>query len=114
MKLYTPLSNKKGTDLVFYETAEMIFIVIVIVIVSIPNLRWRFLLPFYGEKSAVSRLSLWDTGTKAIKESPVTGLGLTGFSKNWERLNTDPNLDTHNFPHNIFLNFCWYFWYSTC
>ena len=33
MKLYTPLSNKKGTDLVFYETAEMIFIVIVIVMI---------------------------------------------------------------------------------
>jgi len=80
-------------------------IVIVIVIVSIPNLRWRFVLPFYGEKSAVSRLSLWNTGAKAIKESPILGLGLTGFNNNWQRLNTDPNLDTHNFPHNIFLNF---------
>lgn len=80
-------------------------IVMVIVIVCIPNLRWRFTLPFYGEKSAVSRLSLWDTGVKAIKEAPITGLGLTGFANNWERLNTDPNLDTHNFPHNIFFNF---------
>ncbi len=81
-------------------------IVAAIIIISVPNLRWRFLLPLYGEKSAVSRLSLWTTGTKAIKESPLTGLGLTGFSKNWERLNTDPGLtDTHNFPHNIFLDF---------
>jgi len=32
-------------------------------------------------------------------------MGLTGFSQNWERLNSDANLDTHNFPHNIFLNF---------
>jgi O-antigen ligase len=80
-------------------------IVIVIVIVSVPNLRWRFILPFYGEKSAVSRVSLWQTGVKAVKESPVLGLGLTGFAKNWDRLNADPNIDNHNFPHNIFLNF---------
>ena len=76
-----------------------------IIVAIVPNFRYRLLLPFYGEKSAVSRLSLWTTGAKAIKESPVFGLGLTGFSENWKRLNTDPNLDTHNFPHNIFLNF---------
>lgn len=80
-------------------------IIIVIVIISVPNLRWRFALPFYGEKSAVSRISLWTTGWKAVKESPIFGLGLTGFAKNWDRLNADPNIDTHNFPHNIFLNF---------
>jgi putative inorganic carbon (HCO3(-)) transporter len=75
-----------------------------LVIVSVPNLRYRLLLPFYGEKSAVSRFSLWETGLKGVKESPVIGLGLTGFSNNWVRLNTDPNIDNHNFPHNIFLN----------
>lgn len=80
-------------------------IVMVIVIISTPTLRYRILLPFYGEKSAVSRLSLWTTGWEGIKKHPVTGLGLTGFAQNWPRLNTDPNLDTHNFPHNIFLNF---------
>ena len=84
--------------------ASVFVIVIIIVIVSIPNLRWRFVLPFYGEKSAVSRLSLWNTGVKAIKEAPIVGLGLTGFAKQWPRLNTDPNLDSHNFPHNIFLD----------
>jgi len=62
------------------------------------------LLPFYGEKSAVSRFSLWHTGLKAAKQSPVLGLGLNGFGNNWKSLNTDPNLDTHNFPHNIFLD----------
>lgn len=76
-----------------------------IIIAVTPNFRYRLLLPFYGEKSAVSRLSLWTTGNKAIKESPIFGLGLTGFSQNWDRLNADPNLETHNFPHNIFLNF---------
>lgn len=79
-------------------------IIIAVLVISIPNLRWRFVLPFYGEKSAVSRLSLWTTGVKAIKQSPIFGLGLTGFSRNWKNLNTDPNLDTHNFPHNIFLD----------
>ena len=57
------------------------------------------------EKSTVSRFSLWTTGLKGIKESPILGLGLTGFSNQWNTLNTDPNLDTHNFPHNIFLDF---------
>jgi O-antigen ligase len=80
-------------------------IVIIIVIVSVPNLRYRLLLPFYGEKSSVSRLSLWETGIKGIKESPVFGLGLTGFSEQWITLNTDPGLtETHNLPHNIFLD----------
>jgi O-antigen ligase len=69
------------------------------------NLRYRVLLPFHGEKSAVSRVSLWGTGLKAIKENPVFGKGLTGFARNWDRLNTDPNIDRHNYPHNVFLNF---------
>jgi len=81
-------------------------IVIAIVIISVPNLYWRFALPFHGEKSTVSRASIWTTGWKGIQESPITGLGLTGFSRNWQRLNTDPGLtETHNFPHNIFLDF---------
>ncbi len=80
-------------------------IIIVIVIVSVPNLRWRFILPFYGEKSASSRVELWQDGLRAVKESPVLGLGLTGFANSYGQLNTDPTLDTHNFPHNIFLNF---------
>ncbi len=76
-----------------------------IVIIAVPNLRWRFVLPFYGEKSSVSRLSLWQTGWKGVKESPIFGLGLTGFANSWPRLNTDPGLtDAHNFPHNIFLD----------
>ncbi len=76
------------------------------VVLIYPNLRWRLLLPFYGEKSAVSRFSLWDTGWKGIKESPLTGLGLTGFARQWHTLNTDPGLASasHNFPHNIFLD----------
>jgi len=94
-------ADKKIRKLALYG-----IIVIIIVIISIPNLRWRFTLPFYGEKSAVSRSSLWETGWKGIKESPILGLGLTGFSNNWTRLNTDAGLtETHNFPHNIFLDF---------
>ena len=80
-------------------------LILLIGVAITPNLRYRVLLPFYGEKSAVSRISLWKTGVKAVKESPVLGLGLNGFSNEWTRLNTDPNLDSHNFPHNIFLDF---------
>ncbi len=99
--VYTLIAGDKKIRKIIFIT----FILTTLTIIATPNLRYRFLLPFYGEKSAVSRLSLWNTGIKAIQESPVFGLGLTGFSNNWERLNTDPNLETHNFPHNIFLNF---------
>lgn len=84
--------------------ALVILTAILLIIIIVPALRWRVILPLYGEKSAVSRVSLWHTGWKAVNESPLLGLGLTGFAKNWDRLNTDPNIDRHNFPHNIFLN----------
>lgn len=86
--------------------ATLIGIVVCSAIVfSIPNLRYRIVLPFYGEKSAVARFSLWDTGSKMIKDSPIFGKGLIGFGNNWDKYNTDPNLDHYNSPHNIVLNF---------
>lgn len=75
------------------------------VVFAVPNLRYRVLLPFHGEKSTVSRFSLWQTGEKMIQSSPVLGLGVSGFDTNWENFNTDPNLEHYNFPHNIVLNF---------
>ncbi len=80
-------------------------VVAVVVIAAVPNLRYRVVLPFYGEKSAVARLSLWETGQKMIKDSPVLGQGLLGFGTNWDKFNTDPNLEHYNSPHNIVLNF---------
>lgn len=80
-------------------------IVIVIAIIAIPNFRYRLLLPFYGEKSSLSRFSLWEAGVSGIKKNPLFGLGLNGFSNQYSALSPDPQLDTHNFPHNVFLNF---------
>lgn len=80
-------------------------VVMIGVVFSVPNLRWRVLLPFHGEKSSIARLSLWSTGSKMIADSPILGKGVAGFSNNWDQYNTDPNLDHYNFPHNIFLNF---------
>ncbi len=77
----------------------------VLIVAAVPNLRWRVLLPFYGEKSADSRIELWDDGFKGIKQSPIFGIGLTGFAKEYATINIDPTLDPHNFPHNIFLDF---------
>lgn len=76
-----------------------------LIIMAVPNFRYRVLLPFYGEKSTVARFSLWDTGWKMIKDNPVAGKGLMGFGNNWYGYNTDPGLDHYNFPHNIVLNF---------
>lgn len=75
------------------------------VVAAIPNLRYRVLLPFYGEKSAVARLSLWNTGFEMIKDSPVLGKGVNGFKDNWEAYNKDAGLEHYNFAHNIFINF---------
>jgi O-antigen ligase len=75
------------------------------IVFATPNLRYRVLLPFAGEKSSVARLSLWNTGIKMVKDSPVLGKGLLGFSNNWYNYNTDPNLDHYPAPHNIVLNF---------
>ncbi len=85
--------------------ALLAFVSLGLVIAAVPNLRYRVLLPFHGEKSSVARLSLWQTGGKMIADSPVLGKGLLGFKNNWTTYNTDPNLEVHPAPHNIFLNF---------
>lgn len=75
------------------------------IVAAVPNLRYRVLLPFYGEKSSVARISLWNTAVKEIKDNPILGKGVNGFSDNWDKYNTDAGLEHYNFPHNIFLNF---------
>ncbi len=93
-------SSSKKMLLVYGAAA----IVAVAVLLSIPNFRYRILLPFHGEKSTVARFSLWETGSKMIKDSPILGQGINGFNYNWDRYNTDPNLQHYNFPHNFILN----------
>lgn len=75
-----------------------------IIVSAVPNLRYRLLLPFHGEKSSVARISLAETGWKMVKDSPVLGQGINGFNYNWDKFNTDQNLDHYNFPHNFILN----------
>ena len=98
---YMIVAADKKMRLAFFA----LMVVGIIFVFSITNLRYRIILPLLGEKSAISRTSLWQTGFKGIQESPIPGMGLVGFSQNWSRLNTDPNIDSHNYPHNIFLNF---------
>lgn len=80
-------------------------LVVVLLVLAVPNFRYRVLLPFHGEKSSVARLSLWRTGWHMVEDSPVLGKGLLGFSNNWTKYNTDPGLEHYPAPHNIFLNF---------
>lgn len=75
------------------------------VVAAIPNLRYRVILPFYGEKSAVARLSLWGTAKEMISDNPILGKGIEGFSNNWDAYNKDTGLEHYNFPHNFLLNF---------
>lgn len=99
--VYAVLSANKKVLISF----ALIGLVMIGVVFSVPNLRWRVLLPFHGEKSSIARLSLWSTGSKMIVDNPILGKGASGFSNNWDKYNTDPNLDHYNFPHNVFLNF---------
>ena len=79
-------------------------IIAIAIVVIMPNLRYRFITPFYGEKSTSSRIELWRDGLKGINQSPILGLGLDGFSREWTQLNNDPAQNSANFPHNIFLD----------
>lgn len=89
-----------------YLVATLVGIVVCgLVVAAVPNLRYRIVLPFYGEKSAVARLSLWQTGENMIRDNPIVGKGLIGFGNNWDKYNSDPGLDHYNSPHNIILNF---------
>lgn len=82
-----------------------VLVVIAGVVAVVPNLRYRVLLPFHGEKSSVARFSLWNTGSQMLRDNPVLGKGVNGFKNNWDKYNTDKGLEHYNFPHNIFLNF---------
>lgn len=79
-------------------------IIFIMIIIFTPTLRYRVLLPFYGEKSTNSRIELWASGWRAIKTSPILGLGLNGYADNYQKFQASKFLDTHNFPHNIFLS----------
>jgi O-antigen ligase len=79
-------------------------LVVLGIIFAVPNFRYRVMLPFMGEKSTVARFSLWETGGKMIKDSPVLGQGIHGFNYNWDKFNTDAGLEHYNFPHNFVLN----------
>ncbi len=77
---------------------------LVIIFYSSASLSSRITAPFKGEKSALSRIVLWESGIKAIKQSPLFGLGLGGYAKEYRSLISDQTLPDHNFPHNIFLD----------
>jgi O-antigen ligase len=78
---------------------------VIIVIYALPNLRYRLILPFKGDKSTLSRFSLWHTADKMIADSPITGKGLYGFRTLYDKYNTDSLTVAYDYPHNIFLNF---------
>lgn len=83
----------------------LLLIPLAIVIYSLPNLRYRLILPFKGDKSTLSRFSLWHTAGSMIKSSPVLGKGLYGFRTLYDKFNTDRLTPAYDYPHNIFLNF---------
>ncbi len=89
----------------YLKGTAVLFACSLIVVLAVPNFRYRVLLPFQGEKSSVARFSLWRTGWHMVEDNPILGKGLLGFSNNWTQYNTDPGLEHYPAPHNIFLNF---------
>ena len=83
--------------------AGIAIIIIIVVSFSVPVIKYRLILPFLGEKSAVSRVSLASTAVLMIEDSPVLGKGLLGYDTNFEKYNTDPGLQHYKYPHNFFL-----------
>ena len=86
------------------STILWLIIALCVITVITPSLRQRLTAPFRGEKSSSSRITLWQSGIKAIKQSPIFGLGLTGYKTKYDELISDKTLPQHNYPHNIFLN----------
>jgi len=82
-----------------------LLIPLAIIIYILPNLRYRLILPFKGDKSTLSRFSLWHTAGSMIKSSPVLGKGLYGFRTLYDKFNRDSQTPAYDYPHNIFLNF---------
>ncbi len=89
----------------YLKGTAVLFACSLIVVLAVPNFRYRVLLPFQGEKSSVARFSLWRTGWHMVEDSPLVGKGILGFSNNWTKYNTDPGLEHYPAPHNIVLNF---------
>jgi O-antigen ligase len=87
------------------KAALLASIVLVIIVYVTPFLHQRATSALVGDKSTESRYSLWNTGNKMIKDSPILGKGLLGFKSNFEKYNTDPTQPSINLAHNIFINF---------
>ncbi|GAC1571676.1 MAG: hypothetical protein NVS3B9_0400 [Candidatus Doudnabacteria bacterium] len=87
------------------KTSVIAAIILFSIVYSVPNLRYRVILAYNGDRSTESRYSLWQTAEKMIKDSPILGKGLQGFKLNFDKYNTDPAQPSINLAHNIFLNF---------
>ncbi len=92
-------ANKKLT-----QTALALGLVGIIIAAAVPNLRWRVILPFYGERSSSARVSLWQTGWHMVQDNPIVGKGLLGADHSWNDYAVDSSLGHYPFPHNIFLD----------
>jgi putative inorganic carbon (HCO3(-)) transporter len=101
LAMFVLVSGNKKTA----QTVATAVVIVAIVIALVPNLRYRVILPFYGERSSVARLALWRTGWHMVQDNPALGKGLLGADHNWARYAVDPPLGHYPFPHNIFLDF---------
>ncbi len=89
----------------YFKHLVIVGIAALLTIIIVPNLRYRLLQPFYGERSASARSVLWETGWHMVQDNPILGKGLLGADHNWNKYAVDPNLGHYPFPHNIFLDF---------
>jgi O-antigen polymerase len=85
------------------------FIIGVVAIIGLVNflpiVKYRLTHAAFKDNASSARLELWKGGVNLLKQNPVFGVGLGGFSREYAKLNIDPIYGTHTSPHNIFLHF---------
>lgn len=85
------------------------FIIGVVAIIGLlnflPIVKYRLTHAAFKDNASSARLELWKGGVKLLKQNPIFGFGLGGFSREYSKLNINPIYGTHTSPHNIFLHF---------
>ena len=88
----------------YFLRKKTLFILLLLLVVP---LFLKYSLPFltFENPSVQARLILWEKTFQILKERPIWGTGLSGFSYYFEPLRPKTKIEPHIYPHNFFLNF---------
>lgn len=99
--IFSVFKLKLKSLLIFGATSLIIF---TLILAYSPILQYRFSpRVLLSSQSTSARPLLWSAGWRAILQSPLTGLGLGGFEKDFAKFQLPASIGTHASPHNFFL-----------